>query len=178
VPSDHRQALRSKANQFCIPTHRSSACRRSTSILSARIIPCARRRNRIRPRPDLPSNGSTRVCATSSINPLPGTTTRIRVSRSQRPREPRGARGAAAAMLAHGVEESHAGRGAIYLASMPMRSKAWRRRRKAADRRTDGGRDPRQARATCTNGKEGMSWMWDNRATMHRGRPCRRTSRA
>jgi len=39
VPSDHRQALRSKANQLGIPTHRSSACRRSHRSFRREIIP-------------------------------------------------------------------------------------------------------------------------------------------
>ena len=63
VPSDHRQALRNKANQLW---HTDASFKRMPALTSIA-------------RPDI-----------------------------GRPREPRGARGAAAAMLAHGVEESRA----------------------------------------------------------------------
>ena len=105
VPADHRLALRNKANQLW---HTDSTFKRVpalASVLSARIIPGARRRDGIRL--DAPRLGAARGGAAPAAREF------LRLARLRpfarqdraRPRERRGARGAAAAMLAHGVEE-------------------------------------------------------------------------
>src|SRR5713101_1029321 len=119
VPSDHRQALRSKANQLW---HTDSSFKRVpalTSILSARIIPAR--------------GGETEFVST-----------RLAFERLDigRPCEPRGARGAAAAMLAHGLEESRE----RSRRNLPRLACLCGRRHgggggEEADRRIDGGRD-------------------------------------
>jgi alpha-ketoglutarate-dependent 2,4-dichlorophenoxyacetate dioxygenase len=141
VPSDHRQALRSKANQLW---HTDSSFKRVpalTSILSARIIPAR--------------GGETEFVSTRLAFERLDADLRNRLENAfawhdyafarpdiGRPCEPRGARGAAAAMLAHGLEESRA----RSRRNLPRLARLCGRRHgggggEKADRRIDGGRD-------------------------------------
>jgi len=91
VPATTGLSLRAKANQLCIPTPRSSPCRRWHRSCRRASFPRAAERPNTSP-PGLPSPGSMRPRATSCKTRLPGTITRIRESRLRRTsRAPRSA---------------------------------------------------------------------------------------
>ena len=128
VPADHRQALRSKANQLW---HTNSSFKRVpalTSMLSARTIPA--------------HGGETEFVSMRLAferldaamqkkleNPLPGTATRIRAARSRRgsprPRSRRRCRRCAGAWCGR-IRSTAAARSIS--PRTPMRSKAWTKR--------------------------------------------------
>ena len=172
VPPDHRYALRNKANQLWHTDSSFKSVPALTSILSARIIPAR--------------GGETEYVSTRlaferlDAGPAQEAGKFLRLARLRafarqdraRPREPRGARGAAAAMLAHGLEKS----GQWPRRALSRLARLCGRRHgsgggQKADRRTDGGRDRAGHELRARSGSSGDVVMWDNRATMHRGRP-------
>ena len=165
--------MRNKANQLW---HTDSSFKRVpalTSILSARIIPA--------------HGGETEFVSTRlAFERLDPALQReagkfLRLARLRafaqpdrgRPRQPRRARGAAAAMLAHGVEES----GERPQRALPRLARLCGRGHGAAaegktliDELMEAATAPgHELRAHMA--QAGDVVMWDNRATMHRGRP-------
>ena len=158
VPADHRQALRSKANQLW---HTDSSFKRVpalTSILSARTIP--------------EHGGETEFVSTRlAFERLDASNTKearkflclAQLRAFARPdragaRHAGGAGGAAAGVLAHGVEESgqRPRRDLSRLARLCRRRHGCSRGQEA-DRRTDWKPRPRRAPAICTNGGRATS---------------------
>ena len=171
VPPDHRQALRSKANQLWHTNSSFKAVPALTSILSARIIPAR--------------GGETEFVSTRLAFERLDAGIRARIEKSFAWHDYAHSRKQIAPDLASPEERAALpprcwrmvwknpvnGRGAIYLASHAYAVEGMEA---AAGKKLI---DELMAAATATGTSYLHQWrggdvvMWDNRATMHRGRP-------